>query len=94
MFVWNGWHARFFIHGNRDYVGPAAFFGGRFIVQPYVELAILGASTGVVLFTPEGHENRSGTSYPASSHCVDIDAALDALSARGVQFPTPQTRQP
>ena len=62
--------------------------------QRWIELAIPGASTGVVLFTPEGHENRLGTFYPASFHCEDIDATYATLVARGVDFPTPPTKQP
>lgn len=62
--------------------------------QRWIELAIPGASTGVVLFTPEGHENRIGTFYPASFHCDDIEATYATLAAKGVDFPTPPTRQP
>ena len=62
--------------------------------QRWIELAIPGVATGVVLFTPEGHENRIGTFYPASFQCDDIDATYATLNARGVEFPTPPTKQP
>ena len=35
--------------------------------QRWIELAIPGAQTGIVLFTPEGHEDRIGTFSTARS---------------------------
>jgi predicted enzyme related to lactoylglutathione lyase len=54
--------------------------------QRWIELRIPGAETGVVLFTPEGHEGRVGTFFNGSFACDDVRKAFEALKARGVEF--------
>lgn len=54
--------------------------------QRWIELKIPGADTGVVLFTPEGHEGRIGDFQSISFHTKDVQKTYDELSARGVEF--------
>jgi predicted enzyme related to lactoylglutathione lyase len=54
--------------------------------QRWIELAIPGAETRVVLFTPDGHEDRIGTFFNGSLLCDDVVKTHEALSARGVEF--------
>jgi predicted enzyme related to lactoylglutathione lyase len=60
----------------------------------WIELAIPGAETGLVLFTPEGHEDRIGTFFNGSFACDNVEATYRQLSARGVEFIEPPTVQP
>ncbi len=60
----------------------------------WIELAIPGAETGVVLFTPDGHEDRIGTFFNGSFACDDVDYAYRQLSAKGVAFEGPPEKQP
>jgi catechol 2,3-dioxygenase-like lactoylglutathione lyase family enzyme len=54
--------------------------------QRWIELLIPGAETGLVLFTPEGHENRIGDFQPLSFWCDDVFATSKAMKAKGVEF--------
>lgn len=60
----------------------------------WIELSIPGAETGVVLFTPEGHEDRIGTFFNGSFECSDVQYAYEQLSRRGVAFEGPPEKQP
>ena len=62
--------------------------------QRWIELAIPGAQTGVVLFTPEGHEDRVGTFFNGSFACDDVDYTYKQMSGRGVEFVEPPQKQP
>ena len=62
--------------------------------QRWIELSIPGAQTGIVLFTPEGHEDRIGTFVNTSWEVDNIDKAYAELTARGVEFLNPPQRQP
>ena len=62
--------------------------------QRWIELSIPGAETGVVLFTPDGHQDRIGTFSAISFQCDDVQRTYDELSARGVEFTAPPTKQP
>jgi hypothetical protein len=44
--------------------------------QRWIELRIANAATRVVLFTPEGQEDRVGTFFNGSFECDDIEATL------------------
>lgn len=57
--------------------------------QRWIELTIPGAKTGVVLFTPEGHESRIGTFSGISFECDDVQKTYDDLKAKGVEFAGP-----
>ena len=62
--------------------------------QRWIELGIPGAETGVVLFTPEGHEDRIGSFFNGSFACDDVDYSYRQLSERGVVFDGPPEKQP
>jgi catechol 2,3-dioxygenase-like lactoylglutathione lyase family enzyme len=59
----------------------------------WIELAIPGAETGVVLFTPEGHEDRIGSFFNGSFECDDVDHTYRQLKERGVEFQEKPTKQ-
>ena len=54
--------------------------------QRWIELLIPGAETGLVLFTPEGHEDRIGGFQPLSFVTNDVFATAKAMKAKGVEF--------
>lgn len=62
--------------------------------QRWIELSIPGADTGVVLFTPDGHEGRIGTFVNTSWEVDDIDSTYADLQAKGVEFAGPPQKQP
>ena len=54
--------------------------------QRWIELAMHNATTGIVLFTPEGHEDRVGGFFNGSFACDDVRKAHADLKAKGVEF--------
>jgi predicted enzyme related to lactoylglutathione lyase len=60
----------------------------------WIELSIPGADTGVVLFTPEGQEDRIGTFFNGSFECEDVTYSYSQMSAKGVEFEGPPEKQP
>jgi len=54
--------------------------------QRWIELKIPGADTGVVLFTPDGHEDRVGTFFNGSLACDDVRKTYEELRTKGVDF--------
>jgi predicted enzyme related to lactoylglutathione lyase len=54
--------------------------------QRWIELMIPGAETGLVLFTPDGHESRIGDFQPISFACDDVFATAAGMKAKGVEF--------
>ena len=64
-------------------VGTDQPFNGK---QRWIELMIPGADTGLVLFTPEGHESRIGGFQPISFYCDDVMATAAGMKAKGVEF--------
>jgi catechol 2,3-dioxygenase-like lactoylglutathione lyase family enzyme len=61
--------------------------------QRWIELAIPGAQTGITLFTPPGHEDRVGTFFNGSFACDDVEHTWRQMSARGVEFVKPPTKE-
>ena len=61
--------------------------------QRWIELKIAGADTRLVLFTPDGHEDRIGTSQPVTFQTSDVQKTYDELVRRGVSFVAPPTKQ-
>jgi catechol 2,3-dioxygenase-like lactoylglutathione lyase family enzyme len=57
--------------------------------QRWIELRIPGADSGIVLFTPEGQEDRIGTFQGISFWTSNVQKSYEELSARGVQFKAP-----
>ncbi len=62
--------------------------------QRWIELGIPGAETGVVLYTPEGHENRVGTFVNTSWEVDDLDQTYADFQSKGVAFEGPPQKQP
>ena len=61
--------------------------------QRWIELAIPGAQTGIVLFTPDGHEDRVGSFFNGSFACDDVEYTYKQMSERGVEFVQPPKRE-
>lgn len=59
----------------------------------WIELSIPGAETGIVLFTPEGQEDRVGTFFNGSFACDDVDYAYQQMLKRGVAFEGPPAKE-
>ncbi|MDB4951113.1 MAG: Glyoxalase/bleomycin resistance protein/dioxygenase [Gemmatimonadetes bacterium] len=57
--------------------------------QRWIELRIPGADTGLVLFTPRGHEDRIGGFMNMSFVCDDLQKTYEEMVARGVEFVQP-----
>ncbi len=62
--------------------------------QRWIELAIPGAETGVVLFTPPGQEDRIGVFVHTSLQCDNLESTYNELKSRGVEFASPPQTQP
>ena len=62
--------------------------------QRWIELKIANSDTGLVLFTPEGHEDRIGTFHNGSFACDDVDYTYQQLKAKGVEFEGEPQKQP
>src|ERR1700723_594991 len=61
--------------------------------QRWIELSIPGAQTGIVLFTPEGHEDRVGSFFNGSFLCDDVEYPYEQMSDRGVEFVAPPRKE-
>lgn len=62
--------------------------------QRWIELRIPKAETRVVLFTPEGDEQRIGSFMNMSYACDDLEKTYAELRKRGVEFEGPPQKQP
>ena len=62
--------------------------------QRWIELRIGNATTRVVLFTPQGQEDRIGTHFNGAFACDDVQATYRQLKGRGVEFVAEPTKQP
>jgi catechol 2,3-dioxygenase-like lactoylglutathione lyase family enzyme len=62
--------------------------------QRWIELRPPKAETRVVLFTPEGHEDRIGTFSNVAFSCDDIENTYTELKSRGVEFLGEPEKQP
>ena len=60
----------------------------------WIELRIGSAGTRVVLFTPDGQEDRIGSFFNGSFACDNVEATYRQLSGRGVEFVEAPTAQP
>jgi predicted enzyme related to lactoylglutathione lyase len=59
----------------------------------WIELKLPNAQTGIVLFTPEGHESRIGTFTGISFVCEDVEKAYAEMKAKGVEFAKPPKKE-
>lgn len=62
--------------------------------QRWIELRLGSAETRLVLFTPEGHEDRVGTFWNGSLACDDVEKTYRELTAKGVAFDGPPKKEP
>jgi predicted enzyme related to lactoylglutathione lyase len=62
--------------------------------QRWIELRIAHSQTRVVLFTPDGHEDRIGTFFNGALACDDVEATYRQLRQRGVEFVSEPQKQP
>ena len=62
--------------------------------QRWIELKIPGSDTAIVLFTPDGQEDRIGTFVNTAWEVDNIEKTYHELSARGVEFTGPPQKQP
>jgi catechol 2,3-dioxygenase-like lactoylglutathione lyase family enzyme len=60
--------------------------------QRWIELGVNGGDTKVVLFTPDGHQDRIGTVSNVVFVTDDVEKTYNELSARGVQFEQPPVK--
>jgi predicted enzyme related to lactoylglutathione lyase len=61
--------------------------------QRWIELKLPGAQTGLVLFTPPGHEDRIGTFQNLSFEVADVERTYRELAERGVEFVQPPKQE-
>jgi len=61
--------------------------------QRWIELGIGNSQTMLVLFTPEGQEDRVGSFFNGSFACDDVEATYRQLSAKGVKFVQPPKKE-
>ncbi len=62
--------------------------------QRWIELRIGKSETCLVLFTPDGHEDRIGGFFNGSLACDDCEATYRQLKQRGVEFATEPKKEP
>jgi predicted enzyme related to lactoylglutathione lyase len=62
--------------------------------QRWIELRIANSPTRIVLFTPDGQEDRIGTFFNGSIGCDDVEATYRQLRERGVEFTAEPQKQP
>src|SRR5215218_987656 len=62
--------------------------------QRWIELRVANSDTRVVLFTPDGHQDRIGTAFNGAFACDSVEKTYEELSARGVEFVSPPAKQP
>ena len=62
--------------------------------QRWIELSIRDSDTRLVLFTPDGQEDRVGGFFNGAFACDDVEATWRQLSERGVEFVAEPQKQP
>ncbi|BDG60378.1 hypothetical protein caldi_14680 [Caldinitratiruptor microaerophilus] len=60
----------------------------------WIEVRLPGDTTKLLLFTPQGHEDRIGTFANVVFLCDDMQRTYEELRAWGVEFPTPPQQAP
>ena len=54
--------------------------------QRWIELQVSGTGTRLVLFTPEGYEDRVGGIFNGAFACDNVEKTYEELRGRGVEF--------
>ncbi|QBB71083.1 VOC family protein [Pseudolysobacter antarcticus] len=62
--------------------------------QRWIELRVAHSTTRMVLFTPDGQQDRIGTFFNGALACDNVEATHRQLTQRGVEFVEPPTKQP
>jgi catechol 2,3-dioxygenase-like lactoylglutathione lyase family enzyme len=62
--------------------------------QRWIELRVGTSDARVVLFTPDGQEDRIGTPFNGAFACDNVEKTYDELRARGVEFTAPPKKEP
>jgi len=62
--------------------------------QRWIELAVGHSDTRIVLFTPDGQQERIGGFWSGALACDDVEATHRQLAERGVEFESPPQKQP
>lgn len=62
--------------------------------QRWIEIKIPGSDTQLVLFTPQGHEDRIGTFSNIMFSCDEIEKTYENMKKRGVDFSHPPKKEP
>jgi predicted enzyme related to lactoylglutathione lyase len=62
--------------------------------QRWIELEIPNADTRVVLFTPQGHEDRIGSFSNVVFYSENVRKTYEELKAKGVEFTREPTEEP
>jgi len=60
----------------------------------WIEVRLPRDEINLLLFTPQGQENRIGTFSNVIFHVDDMQRTFEELSAKGVEFPTPPEQAP
>jgi uncharacterized glyoxalase superfamily protein PhnB len=58
----------------------------------WIEVKLPHEETKLILFTPEGQEDRVGSFSNLIFHCDDIERTYEELAAKGVEFSTKPER--
>lgn len=61
--------------------------------QRWIELKVPGADTGVVLFTPDGQEDRVGTFVNTAFESDSVEKTYRELLEKGVEFMGPPRKE-
>ena len=62
--------------------------------QRWIELKVGKSDTRLVLFTPDGQQDRIGGFFNGALACDDVEHTYRQLSGRGVVFDGPPQKQP
>jgi predicted enzyme related to lactoylglutathione lyase len=62
--------------------------------QRWIELRVGQSDSRVVLFTPDGQEDRIGSFFNGAFACDSVEKTYEELSARGVEFTGPPKKEP
>jgi uncharacterized glyoxalase superfamily protein PhnB len=60
----------------------------------WIEVRLPRDEVNLLLFTPQGQEDRVGTFSNVIFHVDDMQATFEELSGKGVDFPTPPEEAP